>query len=198
MDTKSLELIRITALKHVQRCRPTCPSSTICRYRHKRKNLRTDEPCMREYLQYRRFVLEVTQGHTAFDLMEAAMDAALLGLLIDRCSKRLAGCRALIEEANKAVEPGPGAQASFRPEVNVLMRLIWRKNKLIDKCRALRHDATDASPPEELSLCEFMQGVMEVGKEDIYEAVRHEGISPEQAASWTLPGDYPRNGKTDT
>jgi len=69
MDTKNLELIRITALKHVQRCRPTCPSSTICRYRHKRKNLRTDEPCMREYLQYRRFVLEVTQGHTAFDLI---------------------------------------------------------------------------------------------------------------------------------
>lgn len=198
MDTKSLELIRVTALKHVQRCRPTCPSSATCRYRHKRKNLRNGEPCMREYLQYRRFVLDVTRGQTAFDLMQATMDAALLDLLIDRCTKRLAGFRAFIEEANKAIGPGPAEQTSLRPEVNLLMRLIRRKNKLIDKCRALRPDATDASPPEQPSLAELMQTVLEVGKEDIYKAVRHNGDSPELAETWTLPGDYRRNGKRES
>ena len=203
MDAKSLETIRITAHDNIQRCRPTCPSSATCPYRHARKKKRNHEPCTRELLRYKWFVSEVTQGSEgaapryAFDLMQAAIDAALLDLLVGRCARRLAGYEAFVEEASKAIRPGPGAE-SLRPEVNLLMRLIRRKNKLIDKCRALRHDATDASPPEQLSLCEFMQGVMEVGKEDIYEAVRHEGVSPEQAASWSLPGDYPRNGKTDS
>jgi len=193
MDTKKLETIRLAALKHVQRCIPTCPSSTTCRFRHKRKPLRNGEPCMRELLHYRRFVLEVTRGSDgavpihAFDLMQAAMDAALLDLLIDRCTQRLAGFRAFVEEANKAIGP------RFRPEVNLLMRLIRRKHRLIDKCRALRHDATDTSPPAELPLAQFMKGIMEIGKEDIYESVRHN--DPEMAESWALPGDYPRNGK---
>jgi len=107
MDTKNLETIRLAALKHVQRCTPTCPSSTTCRFRHKRKHLRNGEPCMHEFLHYRRFVLEVTQGQTAFDLMQAATDAALLDLLIDGCKKRLADWRALVEEANLAEQPGP-------------------------------------------------------------------------------------------
>ncbi len=193
MDTKNLETIRIAALKHVQRCIPTCRSSTTCRFRHKRKHLRNGEPCMHEFLHYRRFVLEVTQGQTAFDLLQAAMDAALLDLLVDRCSKRLAGFRALIEEANMAIEPGPGdwrsrqgvKKASLRPEVNLLMRLIRRKNKLIDKCRALRQDATEPSPPEQLSFAEFTQAIMEIGGQDIHDAIKEgnptcpmTGVSP--------------------
>ncbi len=70
------------------------------------------------------------------------------------------------------------------------MKLIARKHRLIDKRRALRSDATDASPPEKLSLAELMQTALEVGKEDIYDAVRHDGDSPELAETWTLPGDY--------
>ena len=62
MDTKRLETIRITALDHVQRCRPTYPSSTTCRYWHARKTLRSREPCTRELLRYRRFAFEVTRG----------------------------------------------------------------------------------------------------------------------------------------
>jgi len=201
MDAKTLEMIRITARKYVQRCTPTCPSSTTCRYRHERKHMRNRGPCTRELIRYRRFVLGVTRGQTAFDLIQAAMDAALLDLLIDRCTQRLAGYDAFIEEANKANRPGPGArrprhgvaQPSFRPEVNMLMRLIRRKHRLIDKCRALRHDATETSPPAELPLAQFMKGIMEVGKDAIYESVRHS--NPETAESWTLPGDYPRNGK---
>jgi len=196
MDTKKLELIRNTAQQYVQRCRPTCPSSTTCRYRHERKKTRNHELCTRELLRYRRFVIEVTRGHTAFDLLQAAMDAALLDLLVDRCARRLAVSSAFVEEANKANRPGPDTKN--RPEVNMLMRLIRRKNMLIDKCRALRHDATHTSPPAQPSLCEFMQSIMEVGKEDIYKAVIHTGVSPEQAETWTLPGDYGRNIKTDS
>jgi len=200
MDTKSLEMIRITALKHVQRCTPTCPSSTTCRYRHERKTLRNGGPCTHAPAWYRRFVIEVTRGSEAaapiyaFDLMHAATDAALLDLLIDRCTQRLAGHEAFIEEANKATRPGPAATSTLRPEVNLLMRLIRRKHKLIDKCRALRHDATDASPPAEPSLCEFMKAVLEVGREAIYDSVRHNADSPELAETWTLPGDCRRNG----
>ena len=212
MDARKLETTRDTALDHVQRCTPTCPLSTTCRFRHGRRKLRYGEPCTQEVLQFKRFVLEVTHDSDgaaptyAFDLMQAAMDAALLDLLVDSCKKRLADWRAFVEEANEAEQPGPDgrrsrsdvAKTDFRPEVGVLMRLIRRKNKLIDRCRALRQAATDTSSPAEPSLCEFMQGVMEVGKEDIYKAVRHEGLSPEEAEAWTLPGDNRRNVKTDS
>ena len=161
MDAKNLEKIRFTALKHVQRCTPTCPLSTSCRFRHGRGKLRYGEPCTQEALQFKRFVVEVTHDTdgAAFDLMQAAMDAALIDLLIDRCSRRLADWRALVDEATEAEQPGPDgrrsrssvAKTEFRPEVGVLMRLMRRKNKLIDRCRALRQAATDASSPDHLS-----------------------------------------------
>ena len=194
MDAKNLGKIRVTALKHVQRCTPTCPSSTSCRFRHGRRKLRYGEPCTCEVLQYKRFVLEVTQGQTAFDLMQAAMDAALIDLLIDRCSRRLADWRALVEEANLAAQPGPDGRRSrpgvtttdFRPEVGVLMRLMRRKNKLIDKCRALRQAATDASSPEQPSLAEFMQGIMEIGGQDLHDSIKES--NPDLPDDWCLPG----------
>ncbi len=200
MDAKNLEKIRFTALKHVQRCTPACPLSTTCRFRHGRGKLRYGEPCTQEVLQYKRFVLEVTQSSDgaaptyAFDLMQAAMDAALLDLLIDRCSRRLADWRALVEEANEAEQPGPGgrrsrssvARTDFRPEVGVLMRLMRRKNKLIDKCRALRLAATDASSPEEPSLAEFMQGIMEIGGQDLHDVIKES--NPNLPDDWCLPG----------
>ena len=195
MDAKKLEKmkIRVTALRHVQRCTPTCPSRTTCRFRHGRTKLRDGEPCMCEVLQYKRFVLEVTHGQTAFDLVQAAMDAALLDLLVDRCSRRLADWRALVEEANKAAQPGPEGRrprpgvtkTDFRSEVGVLMRLMRRKNKLIDKCRALRQDATDASSPEELPLAEFMQQVWEIGGQDIQDVIRES--NPDLPDDWCLP-----------
>ncbi len=113
MDTKNLEMIGITAQQHVQRCTPTYPSSTTCRSRHERSLLRLHEPYTRELLRYRRFVFKVTRGSEgaapmyAFDLLRPAIDVALFELLIGRCTKRLAGWRAFVEEADKAIEPGP-------------------------------------------------------------------------------------------
>ena len=186
MDARKLETTRDTALKYVQRCTPACPSSASCRFRRARRKLREGgRPCTREVLRYKRFVLEVTQGQTAFDLLQAAMDAALLDLLVDRCARRLAVSPAFVEEANKANRPGPGAEARLRPEVNMLMRLIRRKNKLIDKCRALRQDATNASPPEEVpSLCELNARMW--GGQDIHDAVKQ--CNPDLPDDWCFPG----------
>ena len=71
------------------------------------------------------------------------------------------------------------------------MRLIRRKNKLIDKCRALRQDATDTSSPEnipleDLPLAEFMQHVMDVGGQDIHDAVKQ--CNPDLPDDWCFPG----------
>ena len=199
MDTKNLEKIRFTAIKHVQRCTPTCPLSTSCRFRHGRGKLRYGEPCTQEVLQFKRFVLEVTHDSDgaaptcAFDLMQAAMDAALLDLLVDRCARRLADWRALIEEANEAEQPGPEgrrsrqsvARTDFRPEVGVLMRLMRRKNKLIDRCRALCQAATDASSPDG-SYAEFTQALWEYGGQDIHDAYKE--ANPDLPDDWCLPG----------
>ncbi len=165
MDARKLETTRDTALRHVQRCTPSCPSSTSCRYGHERSLLRFREPCTPEVLRDRRFVLEVERRREdaaaiyMFDLIGAANDAVLFELLLDRRTWCQADSRALVEEANLAEQPGPDgcrsrpgvATTDFRPEVGVLMRLMRRKNKLIDKCRAFRQAATDASSPDHLS-----------------------------------------------
>jgi len=187
MDDRKLETTRDTALKYVQRCTPACPSSTSCRFRRARRKLREGgRPCTREVLRYKRFVLEVTQGQTAFDLLQAANDAALLDLLVDRCARRLAASSAFVEEANEALRPGSAAKTSHRPEVNMLMRLMRRKNKLIDKCRALRQDATDTSSPEDLPLATRMQMVWEIGGQQIHDAGK-EG-NPDLPDDWCFPG----------
>jgi len=166
MDTKRLETIRITALQHVQRCRPTYPSSTTCRYGHERSLLRLHEPWTPKCLRYRRFVFKVTPDSEgaapiyAFDLLQAAIDAALLELLLDGCTKRLAGFRAFVEEANKAMRPGPQNRiprqrvANRRSRSGVLrsMKLTERKHIFIDISRSQHPEATYTSPPEHLSL----------------------------------------------
>ncbi len=200
MDDRKLETTRDAALDHVQRCTPSCPSSTSCRFRRARSKLREGgKPCTREVLRYRRFVLEVTGDKTSFDLIQAAADAALLDLLVDRCARRLAASSAFAEEASKALRPGPGGRrsrpgvtnTSHRPEVNMLMRLIRRKNMLINTCRALRQDATDTSSPEDVPLmdqplAEFMQHIMEIGGQDIHDAFKES--NPNLPDDWCLPG----------
>jgi len=163
MDTKRLETIRITALQHVQRYNLAYPSSTTCRPRHERSLLRFREPCTRELLRYRRFASKVTRRSEgaapiyAFDLIEAAIDAALLELLIDGCKKRLAGSRAFVEEANKAMRPGPALKNRSRSKGYESMKLTERKRIFIDIRRAQHPEATFASPPDHLSL---MQAVL--------------------------------------
>ena len=218
MDARKLETTRDTALDHVQRCTPTCPSSTSCRFRRARRKLREGgKPCTHARAWYTRFALEVPRIYgcslytcasgTAVprDLAEAANDAALLELLIDSGKRCQADSRALIEEANLAAQPGPGdrnrglTQAklpkgaetclyplSSRPEVGVLMRLTRRENKLINRCRAFRQAATDASSPEELPLAEFMQHVWEIGGQDIHDAIKES--NPDLPDDWCLPG----------
>ncbi len=173
MDTRKLETIRITALHHVQRCTPTYPSSTSCQYRHAHRKLREGgKPCTHARAWYTRFVLEVERIYScsvyacaagtaaAFDLLQAAIDAALPELLIDRCTRRLAGSSAFVQEANKALRPGP---LNGRPRPSVAknrsgsdgqrsMRLTERKRILIDIRRSQHPDATYASPPVHLSL----------------------------------------------
>ncbi len=175
MDAKCLETIRITALEHVQRCTPTCPSSTTCRYGHERSLLRFSEPSIPQVLRDCRFASKVARiyGCSAFaapfDLVEPANDAALIELLLDGCTKRQAGSRALIEEANKANRPGPNngrprpsvAKNRSRSQGPSSMRLTERKRILIDIRRALHLGATFTSPPAHLSL--------ETGQEDIYD-----------------------------
>ncbi len=211
MDDRKLETTRDTALRHVQRCTPACPSSTSCRFRHARRKLREGgKPCTHARAWYRRFVLEVERIYgcsafaAAFDLLQAAADAALLDLLVDRCARRLAVSSAFIEEANEALRPGPAGRRSrpgvtktdHRPEVNMLMRLMRRKNKLINTCRALRQDATDASSPEQPSLAEFMQGIMEIGGQDLHDSIKES--NPDLPDDWCLPGQSrfirPKNG----
>ena len=172
MDDRKLETTRSTAIDPVQRCTPSCPSSTSCRFRRARRKLRErGKPCTHARAWQTRFALKVPRiyGCSLYtcasgaadprDLAQAANDAALTELLLDGGTWCQADWRALIEEANKAEQPGPDGHRSrpgvtrtdFRPEVGVLMRLMRRKNKLINRCRAFRQAATDASSPEQLS-----------------------------------------------
>ena len=130
MDDRKLETTRDTALKYVQRCTPTCPSSTSCRFRHARRKLRErGKPCTHAPAWQTRFALEVPRiyGCSLYtcaygtadprDLAQAANDTALTELLIDSGTWRQADWRALIDEANKAERPGPGIR---RPRPGVV------------------------------------------------------------------------------
>ncbi len=173
MDDRKLETRRIAALQHVQRCTPTCPSSTSCRFRRARRKLREGgKPCTREILPHTRFALKVprTYGCSLYprailslaylragtadprDLAQTANDVALFELLLDGFKKCQADWRALIEEANKAERPGPALRNRSGSEDRRSMRLTERKRILIDIRRALHHGATFASPPAHLSL----------------------------------------------
>jgi len=187
MDTKRLETIRITALQHVQRYNLAYPSSTTCRSWHERSLLRYGDPCTPKSLWDTRFAFKVTRGSEGavpiymFDLLQAAIDAALIELLIDGCKKRLADCRAFVEEANKAMRPGPALKNRSRSGVLRSMKLTERKHIFIDISRSQHPEATCTSPPAELSLADFrfMQSVLELDKEDIYDIARHDSDSPE-------------------
>ena len=167
MDARKLETTRKTAIDPVQRCTPACPSSTSCRFRRARRKLREGgKPCTHARAWYTRFVLEVERSSEgaapifAFDLLQAANDAALLELLLDGCTKRQADLRAFAEEASKAERPGPldgrprqsVAKNRSRSDGRRSMRLTERKRILIDIRRAQHPGATFASPPAELSL----------------------------------------------
>ena len=65
------------------------------------------------------------------------------------------------------------------------MRLIRRKNKLIDKCRALRQAATDTSSPDG-SYAEFTKALWEIGGQDIHDAVKQ--CNPDLPDDWAFPG----------
>ncbi len=181
MDARKLETTRKTAIDPVQRCTPACPSSTSCRFRRARRKLREGgKPCTREVLPYTRFVLEVERIYgcsvyacaagtaTAFDLLQAANDAAPFELLLDRCTRCQADLRAFAEEASKAERPGPlngrprpsVAKDRSRSDGRRSMRLTERKRILIDIHRALHPGATCASPPAELSLAECGMGIL--------------------------------------
>ncbi len=182
MDAGKLETTRDTALDHVQRCTPSCPSSTSCRFRRARRKLREGgKPCTHARAWYTRFVLEVERVYgcsvyacdagtaAAFDLLQAANDAALIELLLDGCKKCQAGSSAFAEEASKALRPGPlngsprqsVARNRSRSQGPSSMRLTERKHTLIDIHRALHHGAISASSPAHLSL--------ETDKENTYE-----------------------------
>ncbi len=200
MDTRKLETTRDTALKYVQRCTPSCPSSTSCRFRRARRKLREGgKPCTHARAWYRRFVLEVERVYgcsvyacdagtaAAFDLLQAANDTALTELLLDGFKKCQAASSAFAEEASKALRPGP---LNGRPRQSVAknrsrsqgpssMRLTERKRILIDLRRALHLGATFASSPAHLSLTELMETVLAVGKENTYDLAHHGGDSQE-------------------
>ena len=200
MDTKCLETTRITASKHVQRCTPSCPSSTTCRYGHERSLLRFRKPCTREVLRDRRFAFKVARRREdaaaiyAFDLIGAANDAALIELLLDGCKKRQAGSSAFAEEASKANGPGPEngsprqsvARNRSRSDGHRSMRLTERKRILIDIRRAQHPGATLASPPDHLSL------ILEVDKENIYDVALHDGDSPKSNSLSPWEGERTR------
>ena len=173
MDARKLETTRIAALQHVQRCTPTCPSSTSCRFRHARRKLRErGKPCTHARAWYTRFALKVPRIYgcslytCAFGtadprgLAQAANDAVLFELLLDRRTRCQAGSSAFAEEASKALRPGPlngrprqrVAKNRSRSQGPSSMRLAERKHILIDIHRALHHGAIFASPPAHLSL----------------------------------------------
>ena len=173
MDDRKLETTRIAVLQHVQRCTPTCPSSTSCRFRRARRKLREGgKPSTHARAWYTRFVLEVERIYgcsvyacaagpaAAFDLLQSANDAVLFELLLDRRTRCQAGSSAFAEEASKALRPGPlngrprqrVAKNRSRSQGPSSMRLTERKHTLIDIRRALHLGATFASPPDHLSL----------------------------------------------
>ena len=79
--------------------------------------------------------------------------------------------------------------ATIRYEVGLSMKLSERKQKLIDTCRALRSAATDASPPENVSLAEMMQAVLAVAGNDPHDDVEYDEDKAEPAKTRPLERD---------
>ena len=117
MDVRKLETTRDTALKYVRRCKPACPSSTSCRFRHARRTLREGgKPCTHARAWYTRFALKVPRiyGCSLYtsailslaylragtadprDLAQAANDTVLFELLLDRRTRCQADWRAFV------------------------------------------------------------------------------------------------------
>jgi len=136
------------------------------------------------------------------------VDAAFTDLLIDRCARYLATRGTFFEERKKGVRTGPAREGcadeepvmvktQVHPLVDQMNKLYDRKHKVIravtSTCDAA---ADDENGPQDMSLAEFMKMVMEIGKDDVYESVRHSADSQEMAREWTLPGDS-REGDRD-
>ncbi len=105
----------------------------------------------------------------------------------------------------KATRPGSAVTRTapaLRFEVRLSMTLIERKQKLIDKCIKIRSTAKEAYSPEDVSLAELMAEVVNLGRDDIYDALEYDENNPrevEAAKTWTLPGQPPRtHKKTET
>jgi len=185
--------------EYITRCTSGCVQSAVCPHRAGADG----QPCPHELERYRRFVYglarELTQrGATfTFETSQLVADAAITDLLIDRCARYLATQGTFYEEQKKNVRTDHGEGGSkmvktqIHPLVDQMNKLYDRKHKVI---RALTSSCEAAVPEDDgrqTSLAEFMQAVMETGKEDIYESVRNSPESAEIEEDWTLPGDNP-------
>lgn len=121
-----------------------------------------------------------------YGAVEAAADAANIDILIDRCMRVFAKKGLFFGDENSKGD-GEAVKVHMQPAVDKLMRLFERKHKLIDTCIS-RKPAADDRADEDVSLAEIMKEVMELGRQDFYDAIECDGNSDELAKTWSMPG----------
>jgi len=205
VDTEYVSRRGLLHEEYLTRCTSECFQSEVCRLRAQADG----GPCPRELDRYSRFVnglveeLDRRGVPLTFELAHLVVDAAFTDLLIDRCARYLATRGTFFEERKKGGRSGAARESStdegpimvktqVHPLVDQMNKLYDRKHKAIravtSTCEAA---ADDETAPQDMPLAEFMKMVMEIGKDDIYESVRHNAGSDEMAREWTLPGDRP-------
>ena len=89
-------------------------------------------------------------------------------------------------------------RTQIHPLVDQMNKLYDRKHKVIHTLTSTCDAAAHEDSPQDLPLAEFMKMVMEIGKDDIYDAVRHSPHSQGLDREWTLPGDSPDSRHRDS
>ena len=204
METECVSQPGLVHEEYLTRCGPECFQSGVCQYRPEADG----GPCPRELERYRRFVGGLVEDlrrrgiSFTFEVAHLVVAAAMTDLLLDRCARYLATCGTFFEEIKNGARRGRAGdgcteeertmvKTQIQPLVDQMNKLYDRKHKVIRAVTSSCEAAVPEDDSQDMSLAEFMQMVMEIGKDDIYEAVRHSPGSEETDQEWSLPGDIP-------
>lgn len=185
--------------EYLTRCTADCFQGEVCPYRSRADG----GPCPRELERYSRFVGGLAEdlqrrGITfTFEVAHLVVDAAMTDLLLDRCARYLATCGTFFEETKKGARRGQSGdgcteeertmvKTQIQPLVDQMNKLYDRKHKVIRAVTSSCETATPEDSPQDLSLAEFMQMVMEIGGQDVHDAIRES--NPDLPDDWCLPG----------
>jgi hypothetical protein len=191
MDDIFLEKIKDAAHLYVQTCNKHCPSRKACKHRHKRRKTRADQSCTREYTRFKEFAHHVsgvdnneTKFHTCdavlTNLIQTAIDAALIDLQIARCIKRQAAYERKRDQSPLSHSAEMRETAALRAEIRLSMTLLERKQQLIGICSKIRSNTKLAYSSEKVLSARRQEKLAEDMPEIIREAEEFENMTNQE------------------